>query len=150
MSLRKTAAIALAGLLSVGAAAALAQDFVVPDSVDEIVKMRQALMKEDGGILRGAGNLAGDEAVAAMEKMLVNFGHIPALFPEGSDSGADTKALPAIWQNWDEFQAIVETGKTAIQSALDAAKAGDTAAYTAALRDVGQTCGQCHSTFRAK
>jgi cytochrome c556 len=146
---KKISAIAIAGLLTIGVVSAFAQDaFVAPATPEEAVAMRQAVMKEDGGILRSAGNLTGDEAVAAMQTILTNYTHIPALFPENSIVG-DSKALPAIWENWDGFNAILETGKTAATAGIAAAQAGDAAAYGEAIKAIGGTCGQCHQAFRS-
>ena len=150
MSIKKITSLAMAGLMSVGVIAAFAQDaFVAPATPEEAVEMRQATMKSNGGTLRSAGELSGAEAVAAMQTLLDNYTNIPALFPEGSLVG-DTKALPAIWENWDEFTAIVETGRAAAESGLAAAEAGDAAAYAEAVKTIGGTCGQCHQQFRAQ
>lgn len=149
MSIKTISAMAIAGLMSLGIVASVAQDaFVAPATPEEAVAARKALMREDGGILRSAGSLTGADAEAAMQTLLTNYSHIPDLFPEGSIVG-DSEALPAIWENWEAFLAIVETGKTAAQAGLDAAKAGDAAGYNAALQTLGGTCGQCHQQFRS-
>ena len=148
MSIKKISALAIAGLMAVGAVATVAQDaFVAPATPEEAVAMRKALMREDGGILRSAGNLTGDEAVAAMQTLQTNYSHIPDLFPEGSIVG-DSEALPAIWENWDAFVAIAKSGEEAAAAGLAAAEAGDAAAYAAALQTLGGTCGACHQQFR--
>ena len=148
MSMTKIAAMAIAGLMTLGIVAVVAQDaFVPPATPEEAVSQRIALMREDGGILKAAGALTGAEAAAAMQTLLTNYSHIPDLFPEGSIVG-DSEALPAIWENWEAFTAIVETGKTAAAAGLAAAEAGDAAAYGAALKALGGTCGQCHQQFR--
>ncbi len=150
MTIKKITSLALAGLMTIGVLAAFAQDaFVAPATPEEAVEMRQAIMKSNGGTLRGAGELTGPEAVAAMQTLLDNFTHIPAVFPEDSIVG-DSKALPAIWENWEEFTAIAETGRAAAESGLAAAEAGDAAAYGEALKTIGGTCGQCHQQFRAQ
>ncbi|UJW85603.1 c-type cytochrome [Devosia sp. SL43] len=149
MSIKKISAMAVAGLMTLGVVAAFAQDaFVAPATPEEAVTARIALMKEDGGILRSAGNLTGAEAVAAMTTLQTNYSHIPALFPEGSIVG-ESKALPAIWENWDAFVAIAKTGEDAAAAGLAAAEAGDAAGYAAALQAIGATCGACHQQFRS-
>lgn len=148
MSIKTISAMVIAGLMTMGVVAAFAQDaFVPPATPEAAVEARIALMKEDGGILRSAGGLAGPEAVAAMQTLLTNYTHIPDLFPEGSIVG-ESEALPAIWENWDAFVAIVETGETAAGAAITAAEAGDAAAYASALQALGGTCGACHQQFR--
>ncbi|MGV3576223.1 MAG: cytochrome c [Devosia sp.] len=145
---KKFMGLAIAGLLAAGTVAALAQEFVAPATPEEAVTMRQNLMKEDGGILRSAGNLTGAEAVAAMTKLRDNYSHIPALFPEGSIVG-ESEALPAIWENFEAFTAIADAGVAAAESGIAAAEAGDAAAYAAAIQTLGGTCGQCHQQFRS-
>lgn len=149
MSIKKISGLFIAGLMSAGAIATVAQDaFVAPTTPEAVVDARQALMREDGGIMRQLGGLSGEEAAAALNTVLTNYTHIPDLFPEGSIVG-DSAALPAIWENWDAFTAIVETGKQAATDGIAAAQAGDTAAYQAALQALGATCGQCHQQFRS-
>lgn len=148
MSIKKFSALAIAGLMTLGVVAAVAQDvFVPPATAEEALAARKALMREDGALLRSAGNLSGAEAVAAMQTLLDNYTHIPDLFPEGSIVG-DSEALPAIWENWEDFVAIVETGKQAATDGLAAAEAGDATAYAAAVQALGATCGACHQQFR--
>jgi cytochrome c556 len=148
MSIKKISAMVIAGLMAISAVATVAQDaFVAPATPEEAVTLRKNLMREDGGILRGAADLTGAEAVAAMQTLQTNYSHIPALFPENSIVG-ESKALPAIWENWDAFVAIAKTGEDAAAAGLAAAEAGDAAGYAAALQALGGTCGACHQQFR--
>jgi len=116
-------------------------------TVDQLVEARQAAMKQNGGLLRSAMRATGDEAVAAATTLLQNFTNLPFLFREGS-TAANSKALPLIWENWDDFRGRFDTDATHAQEALTAAKAGDAAAYGAALQAIGQSCGACHQTYR--
>jgi cytochrome c556 len=157
MTLRTISAYAVAGFAALAVAAgAIAQDVpTTPDpalstlSVEEMVEMRQAWMKENGGILRGAANLSGDNAVEAARKIAGHFTDFPALFPEGSIT-PDSKALPVIWENWDAFTGIFAKGREQAVIALAAAQAGDDAGFRAALQPIGQMCGECHQQFRQK
>lgn len=149
MHFRMASVLSITLVLAAGAAAVFAQDALVPPATpEEAVSMRQALMREDGGILRTLGNLSGAEAVAAMTTVRDNYSHIPALFPEGSIVG-DTDALPAIWENWEAFTAIVDTGLAAAEAGIVAAEAGDAAGYSGAVQTLMGTCGQCHQQFRS-
>ncbi len=153
MIFRKYASFALAAVVAVAGTLAYAQD-VVPDPAladltpEQMVDMRQDLMKANGGLLRSAGSLTGADAVAAADTLIVNYTNLSVLFPEGSDVG-DSAALPAIWQNPADFQAIWTSGIEAATAMKAAAEAGDADAYQAANRALGATCGQCHQTFRA-
>jgi cytochrome c556 len=153
MPSRKIVAFALAATMAAVGTFAYAQA-VVPDPAlaaltpEQMVTARQDIMKEDGGLLRSAGNLTGAEAVAAAEKLIQNYTNLTVLFPEGSLVG-ETKALPAIWENNEAFQAILAAGIEASTAMKTAAEAGDAAAYGAAMQALGATCGQCHQQFRS-
>jgi len=146
MPTNKLAAFALATAVAAVATFAFAQD-VTPDpslaslSPEEMVAKRQAVMKEDGGILKGA------EAVTAAEHLIQNFTNLTVLFPEGSMVG-DTGALPVIWEKNADFQAIFATAIASATSMKAAAEAGDAEAYMAAIKATGGFCGQCHQTYR--
>jgi cytochrome c556 len=75
---------------------------------------------------------------------------IPTLFPKGTETGGDTKALPEIWSDPAGFQKIAMAfGEATTKLATDA-KAGDTDAVAADAKLVGEQCGACHKGFRAK
>jgi cytochrome c556 len=151
MSLSKITAFALAGFMTLGiAAGGLAQGVdpaIANMSPEEAVEARQAAMKENGGVLRGAGALTGAEAAAAADTLIKNFTNLPHLFPENSIV-EDSRATPLIWENFDEFTGHFATGLEAATAMKTAAEAGDTAAYTAAIETIGGLCGQCHEKFR--
>jgi cytochrome c556 len=149
MIIRKASAIALASVLLAGFAGAFAQDaFTAPATPEEAVTLRQDVMRQGGALLRSIANLSGADAVAAMTTLRDNYSHIPALFPEGSNVG-DSEALPAIWENWETFTAIAQTGAAAAEAGIAAAEAGDTATYSASAQALMGTCGQCHQQFRS-
>lgn len=75
---------------------------------------------------------------------------IPTMFPKGSETGGNTKALPEIWSDSAGFQKVaLQLGEAATKLATDA-KAGDADAVTADTKMLGQACGACHRTYRAK
>ncbi len=149
MLIRKASAIALASIVLAGFAGAFAQDaFTAPATPQEAVTLRQNVMRQGGALLRSIANLTGADAVAAMTTLRDNYSHLPALFPEGSNVG-DSEALPAIWENWEAFTAIAETGAAAAEAGIAAAEAGDNATYTASAQALMGTCGQCHQQFRS-
>ena len=152
----KKFAVALAGLalLSV-AAVAVAQEFVVDPAiatmtVDQKVAARQAAMKEDGGVLKGAGALTGPDAVAAAETLIQNFTNFPALFTEDTKDAVGSEAAPAIWTSWDAFNAIFAKALEGAKAMKVAAISEDAAGYGAALKTIGGACGECHQQFRSK
>ena len=60
----------------------------------------------------------------------------------------ESRALPAIWQNWDEFAAAAETLEQETAKLAELAEGGDSSAVMAQVRVVGQACGGCHDAFR--
>jgi cytochrome c556 len=155
MPLSKITAFAAAALVATLSLAAFAQTtpaIVVDPAIaamtnEQLVEARQAAMKEDGGILRGAAALTGDEAVAAATKLLQNFTNFPALFREGSITDK-SGASPLIWQQWDDFEGMFKQSQTHAAEMLAAAQAGDDLAYGDAIGKMMQICGGCHRVYR--
>jgi cytochrome c556 len=113
---------------------------------DQLVAARVAAMKEDGRILRGAASLTGAEAVAAATTVLKNFTNFPSLFKPGSIT-PDSRATPAIWENWADFTARMNAEKANATAMLAAAKSGDTGAYKAAVDALKAPCSNCHLAY---
>ena len=84
-------------------------------------------------------------SIAAWAKQL------PTLYPPESNKGEPaTKALPAIWTDNAGFIKDAADLGTAADKMTAAAKANDKEAFADALKSVGQACGACHKTYRAK
>jgi len=118
---------------------------------DDVIEKREALMKDNGAqatiggkMAQGATPFDAAAAKAAMEKLAANAAATPALFPPGSEGG---DALPAIWENFAEFEADANALKTAAEAAAAAADQG-LEAFGPAFGAVGQACGACHQAFR--
>ncbi len=77
---------------------------------------------------------------------------LPRLFPKGSGKEAgETRALPVIWEKWDEFEATIKTLQTESAKLAEVAKDGDRAAIAKQTMALGnEGCGSCHKTFREK
>ena len=68
------------------------------------------------------------------------------LFPAGSQGG---DALPAIWENGEDFQSKLAAFKEAATSFKAAAGSGDMGQVGGALQQLGQACKGCHDDYRA-
>jgi cytochrome c556 len=66
----------------------------------------------------------------------------------GPEAGK-TRALPEIWSKPDEFAAAQKMLADRAPKLLAASKTQDVAAITAAFREVGGACKNCHDTFRS-
>ena len=70
-------------------------------------------------------------------------------FPEGSETGMETEAAPAIWSDRAGFDAAVAKFKAAADAGVAAAPA-DLDGLKAVFGPLTQNCGACHETYRLK
>jgi cytochrome c556 len=148
-----------AGLfLAVGIAAPsipLAQD----DSA-AVIAQRRALMRANGMhagaindfVEKGMGEPAA-VAVHAVDIAAIARS-IPALFPQGTsmdDNVGQTGAKPAIWTEWEKFQAAAKTLEEESLKLFEVAQGGDKDAIAAQFAALGKDgCGGCHTPYRQK
>jgi len=87
-------------------------------------------------IMRAAGAIA------------MNAHRIPSLFPKGS-TDPKSRALPAIWENWDKFTALAKQLEDQAASLQRAAGAEDDEFLKEKSKTLFATCKSCHDEFRA-
>lgn len=141
------AILALAG----GFAAAQAQT-----NAEKTIAARQEVMKANGGamraltpIVRGEAPWNQQAAVQAATTLAGAGAKIPSVFPEGTGPNAGkTDALPAIWQNWSDFQAKAKALETEATKLLQLAQSGDESGFKSQFPNVGRACGGCHESYR--
>lgn len=121
---------------------------------DQVVAARQAafnLSAPTFGGMRAAVESGGDvkpQAFAA--RGLARWAQaLPTMFPEGTQL-ASSRALPAIWTDRAGFDARAAAFQSATASLAAAAQAGDKAAFAAAYKATGESCGSCHDAYRAE
>ncbi|HEY3068646.1 MAG TPA: cytochrome c [Methylomirabilota bacterium] len=148
---RALRAVVIVGVVSAVGLAGCASSKSSTASKDPVAD-RQRLMKLHGALWKDlqdkhkAGNIESMEVDA--EALAVNAQRIPALFPEGSLT-EKSKAKPEIWQKWPEFEAAAKNLETQSVKLRDSAKAKDSAAVDAQMKDFGRNaCGTCHTPFR--
>lgn len=83
------------------------------------------------------------ERVAQLSKMLDEG------FPDGSDKGAKTEALPAIWRNRADFDAKMADFQREAAALAEVAAGGDVDAIKAQFGKTGGTCKACHDKYKA-
>ena len=126
--------------------------FVYAQSVEEIIKGRKAMFSENYqngkkiSILLKSGKK--EEAKPIMKKMSENYKKLLDYFPENTKEGFKTEALPSIWENKDEFNALMQK---ASDDMLKLAKAIDTTDDLRAIQKelMWSNCSACHNRFRA-
>ena len=121
-------------------------------TVEEIIKGRKAMFSENYqnakkiSILLKSKKI--EEAKPLMKKISDNYIKLLDYFPENTKEGFKTEALPTIWENKDEFNALM---KKASDDMIKLAKAIDTAEDLRAAQKelMWSNCSACHSRFRA-
>ena len=121
-------------------------------TVEEIIKGRKAMFSENYqnakkiSILLKSKRI--EEAKPLMKKISDNYIKLLDYFPENAKEGFKTGALPSIWENKDEFNALM---KKASDDMIKLAKAIDTAEDLRAVQKefMWSNCSACHSKFRA-
>ena len=121
-------------------------------TVEEIIKGRKAMFSENYqnakkiSILLKSKKI--EEAKPLMKKISDNFIKLLDYFPENTKEGFKTEALPTIWENKDEFNALM---KKASDDMIKLAKAIETAEDLRAAQKelMWSNCTACHSRFRA-
>ena len=122
----------------------------------DVVKMRKGFLSALGGHTTAVGTLA-KGAVDAPEQIQMHADAIAALtaalardaaamWPEGSLTDK-SQSLPAIWEDWEKFQAAADRAAKAGAAFKEAAAAGNAGR---AMRKLGAACKNCHDDFRER
>jgi cytochrome c556 len=122
-------------------------------SVEEIIKGRKAMFSENYqngkkiSILLKQKKI--EEAKPLMKKISNNYKKLLDYFPDNTKEGFKTEALPSIWENKDEFNALMQK---ASDDMIRLAKAIDTAEDLRAIQKklMWSNCSSCHNKFRAE
>ena len=122
-------------------------------SVEEIIKGRKAMFSENYqngkkiSILLKQKKIA--EAKPLIKKISDNYIKLLDYFPDNTKEGFKTEALPSIWENKDEFNALMQK---ASDDMIKLAKAIDTAEDLRAVQKdlMWNNCSACHNRFRAE
>ena len=121
-------------------------------TVEEIIKGRKAMFSENYqngkkiSILLKSNKI--EEAKPIMKKMSDNYKKLLDYFPENTKEGFKTEALPSIWENKEDFNALMQK---ASNDMLKLAKVIDTADDLRAIQKelMWSNCSACHNRFRA-
>ena len=122
-------------------------------TVEEIIKERKSIFSKNYKTAKRVQGLASngdiDEAKKLMIEMSNNYKKLLDLFPENSKTGFKTEALPAIWENKDEFNLLMTKASSnmiELTSVIDG-----TEDMKATLgKHMWSSCKACHSKFRAE
>ena len=121
-------------------------------STEELIKGRKAIFSKNYSTAKKVQTFASkgdfERAKSLMLEMSENYKNLLEYFPENSKEGFKTEALPAIWENKDEFNNLMT------KSSNDMIKLTKIIDTTDDIRGtlgkmMWANCKACHSKFRA-
>ena len=130
----------------------ISQQLYAAQSVEEIIKGRKAMFSENYqnakkiSILLKSKKI--EEAKPLMKKISDNYKKLLDYFPENTKEGFKTEALPSIWENKDEFNALMQK---ASDDMIELTKAINTVKDFQKIQKelMWNNCSSCHNRFRA-
>ncbi len=121
---------------------------------DSPQELRHEMMEDVGGAAKKIGAMLKGEAAfdasvanAALEVWAEAAWDFGKLFPEGTETGFDTEAAPAIWTDRAGFDEQLAQFSEATEAAV-AANPQDLEALKAAAGPVFKVCKSCHESYR--
>ena len=120
-------------------------------SVEEIIKGRKAMFSENYQTAKKISTLLKsnkiEEAKPLMKKMSENYKKLLDYFPDNTKEGFKTEALPSIWENKDEFNALMQKASDDMIKLASAIETADNLA-AAQKKLMWSNCSACHDRFR--
>lgn len=105
--------------------------------------------KPVGSMLKGESDYSLDTVMESLRTFHDTAAVFGDLFPAGTETGMDTEAAPAIWEDRAGFEEALANFREAIQAAM-AAKPETLEDAKPVLGAVFKTCKGCHDTYRIK
>ena len=121
-------------------------------SSEEIIKGRKALFKKNYNTAKKVQAFAAkgdfEKTKNLMMKMSENYKNLLEYFPENSKEGFRTEALPAIWENKDEFNNLMTKSSNDMIQLAKIIETSDNVRGTLG-KLMWSNCKVCHNKFRA-
>jgi cytochrome c556 len=126
--------------------------------VTGIVKERMDAMKDMGDKSKAVANMFKGKApydqaaiIDAADSFVLHGKRITEVFPDTHESrhGKKTEALPAIWEEWDDFTALVDEFVALSEDLVREAQSGaDERTLKSIFFKTAKSCSGCHKRFR--
>ena len=120
-------------------------------TAEEIIKSRQALLSKNYRTAKKvqslASNLDFEEATVLMKEMSENYKVLIDLFPENTQEGFDTEALLTIWDEKDDFNALMQKASNDMTKLVSLIEDADDIRGTL-TKFMWSNCKACHSNYR--
>ena len=121
-------------------------------SVEEIIKGRKALFSKNYSTAKRVQTFATkgefDKAKTLILEMSENYKSLIEYFPENTKEGFKTEALPAIWENKEEFNNLMNKSSNDMIELVSIIENSDDIKASLGKLMWGN-CKACHSKFRA-
>ena len=121
-------------------------------SVEEIIKGRKAIFSKNYNTAKRVQSLASngdfDEAKELMKEMSENYKSLLKYFPKNTKEGFKTESLPTIWENKDEFNALMTKSSNDMIELISVIETTDDVRGTIG-KHMWANCKSCHTKFRA-
>ena len=128
-----------------------ANSLFAAQSVEEIIKGRKAMFSENYQTAKKISTLLKsnkiEETKPLMKKMSENYKKLLDYFPDNTKEGFKTEALPSIWENKDEFNALMQKASDDMIKLASAIETADNLA-AAQKKLMWSNCSACHDRFR--
>jgi cytochrome c556 len=115
----------------------------------ELMEGMKDAAKPVGMMLKGEQAFDAATAMESFQTWSDTAARVSDLFPVGSETGFDTRALETVWSDREGFDAALLKFKEAVSAAV-AASPQDLAALKAAAGPVFSACKNCHEDYRAE
>lgn len=146
------AAVAFAAALPIGYGVAMA-DAAGVEARQQLMKDVAAANRVIAGYVKGENDATPEQVKERAETIAELASQMPSKFGDrihtDNADGIKTRALPPIWERWDEFEKTSSDLAASANAVAAAADSGDKEAITAAFADMTPNCGACHRPFRA-
>jgi cytochrome c556 len=134
-------------LLTLGASVVLAQNTGVIKERKDLMKANAEATKAPTAMMKGEAPFDLEKVKTSLKTFHTTSTKLKTLWPTDSQTGGETRALPAIWTNvkdyLDWFDGFAKDAKAAEASIKDEAS------FKAEWPKVVNYCGSCHKDFRA-
>ena len=121
-------------------------------SSEELIKGRKAIFSKNYSTAKKVQTFASkgefEKAKSLMIEMGENYKSLLKYFPENSKEGFKTEALPAIWENKDEFNNLMTKSSNDMIKLTQIIENSDDVKGTLG-KLMWANCKACHSKFRA-
>jgi cytochrome c556 len=121
-------------------------------STEELIKGRKAIFSKNYSTAKKVQTFASkgdfERAKSLMLEMSENYKNLLEYFPENSKEGFKTEALPAIWENKDEFNNLMTKSSNDMIKLTKIIDTSDDIKGTLG-KMMWANCKACHSKFRS-